>query len=81
MLNPAAEGEFRVFNQFTEQFSVMDLARVRPASRRVMWPRRQIDHVANPRVEKEEHYYNAKHTALVSLGLQPHLLTDECVAE
>ena len=26
--NPAAAGEFRVFNQFTEQFSVNDLARL-----------------------------------------------------
>lgn len=32
--------------------------------------------VPNPRVEAEEHYYNAKHTKLVELGLQPHLLSD-----
>ena len=29
-LNPAKPGEFRVFNQFTEQFSVLDLAADRP---------------------------------------------------
>lgn len=27
-------------------------------------------------MEKEEHYYNAKHTGLVELGLEPHLLGD-----
>jgi UDP-sulfoquinovose synthase len=32
--------------------------------------------VPNPRVEAEEHYYNAKHTKLVELGLEPHLLGD-----
>jgi UDP-sulfoquinovose synthase len=73
--NPAGQGEFRVFNQFTEQFSVLQLAElVRDAA-----ARRGIDvainHVPNPRVEKEEHYYNAKHTGLLELGLQPHLLT------
>lgn len=33
-------------------------------------------HVPNPRVEAEEHYYNAKHTKLIELGLKPHLLSD-----
>jgi len=27
-------------------------------------------------VEAEEHYYNAKHSKLVDLGLQPHLLSN-----
>ena len=29
-----------------------------------------------PRVESEEHYYNAKHSRLIDLGLQPHYLSD-----
>ena len=29
-----------------------------------------------PRVESEEHYYNAKHSKLIDLGLQPHYLSD-----
>ncbi len=33
----------------------------------------------NPRVEAEEHYYNAKHTKLVELGLEPHLLGDSMI--
>ena len=36
----------------------------------------QIDHLADPRVEAEEHYYNAKHSNLIELGLKPHLLSN-----
>jgi UDP-sulfoquinovose synthase len=75
-LNPAARGEFRVFNQFTEQFSVLELAEmVRVAGQRFGF-NVVIDHLPDPRVEAEEHYYNAKHTRLAELGLQPHLLSE-----
>ena len=79
MLNPAEPGEFRVFNQFTEQFSVLDLAnRVQRVAADHGF-NSSIEHIENPRVELEEHYYNANHTALSTLGLEPHLLTDETV--
>ncbi len=39
----------------------------------------QTKNVPNPRVEAEEHYYNAKHTQLVELGLEPHLLEDNLI--
>jgi UDP-sulfoquinovose synthase len=75
-LNPAARGEFRVFNQFTEQFSVLQLAElVRTAGQR-LGLHVTIDHLPDPRVEAEEHYYNAKHTKLAELGLKPHLLSE-----
>jgi UDP-sulfoquinovose synthase len=72
--NPPAEGEFRVFNQFTEQFSVEQLASMVVAAAAKLGIRAEIDHRDNPRVEMEEHYYNAKHTRLVDLGLTPHAL-------
>ncbi|HXX28683.1 MAG TPA: NAD-dependent epimerase/dehydratase family protein [Terriglobales bacterium] len=75
-LNPAAKGEFRVFNQFTEQFSVLDLARMVEAAGKKLKLKVEIDHIPDPRVEAEEHYYNAKHSKLIQLGLQPHLLSD-----
>jgi UDP-sulfoquinovose synthase len=78
-LNPAAAGEFRVFNQFTEQFSVADLAYTVQKAGEVVGLQVEIAHYENPRVEKEEHYYNAKHTALLDLGLQPRFLSDELV--
>jgi UDP-sulfoquinovose synthase len=39
----------------------------------------EIQHYENPRVEKEEHYYNAIHTKLLDLGLEPTLLGEELV--
>ena len=75
-LNPAARGECRVFNQFTEQFSVLDLARIVQTAGARLGLTIQVDHLADPRVEAQEHYYNAKHSKLIELGLEPHLLSD-----
>lgn len=80
-LNPADKGEFRVFNQFTEQFSVLELAERVAAVAKDMGLSPEIVHLENPRVEKEQHYYNAKHTKLMDLGLQPHLLSDDLIRE
>ncbi|MEH2002633.1 MAG: NAD-dependent epimerase/dehydratase family protein [Nostoc sp.] len=74
--NPAEAGEFRVFNQFTEQFSVGDLALMVKKAGNAIGLNVDINHLDNPRVEKEEHYFNAKNTKLLDLGLQPHLLSD-----
>ena len=78
-LNPAERGEFRVFNQFTEQFSVLELAELVKQAGEHLGYKVEIDHVENPRVEKEEHYYNAIHTKLLDLGLEPTLLGEELV--
>ena len=73
---PAQPGEFRVFNQFTEQFSIMDIAQQVKAAGNTLGLNVEIDHIDNPRVEAEEHYFNAKNTKLIDLGLEPHLLSD-----
>jgi UDP-sulfoquinovose synthase len=78
--NPAEPGEFRVFNQFTEQFSVRDLAECVQRVGDDMGMNVVVDKMDDPRIEAEEHYYNATHTRLLELGLKPHLLTDEVVA-
>ncbi len=76
--NPAERGEFRVFNQFTESFSVRDMALM---VKRVCPQRVDIaEGLSNPRVEREEHYFQAANTKLLDLGLEPHLLTDEVIA-
>jgi UDP-sulfoquinovose synthase len=74
--NPAKKGECRVYNQFTERFSVLDLAHMVEAAGKKLGLSVEIDHLPDPRVEAEEHYYNAKHSKLVDLGLEPHLLSD-----
>ena len=77
--NPPAEGEYRVFNQFTEVFNVADLAeKVRHAGGE-LGIEVQVDHVTNPRLELEEHYYNPTHTKLLELGLQPTLLSETLI--
>jgi UDP-sulfoquinovose synthase len=74
--NPADAGEFRVFNQMTESYSVAQLAdKVAECFPGPV----QLEHLENPRVEQTEHYYNVKHTGLVGLGLQPHLLSDTLI--
>ncbi len=75
-LNPANRGECRVFNQFTEQFSVLELAEMVQAAAWKLGMRVSVEHLPAPRVESEEHYYNAKHSKLIDLGLQPHYLSD-----
>ncbi len=75
--HPADRGEFRVFNQITESFSVSQMAQMVADEHGSA----EITNVPDPRVEKEEHYYNAVHTKLLDLGLQPHLLTPLVIRE
>ena len=72
--NPAERSECRVFNQFTEQFSVNELAELISKARAQQGLKTAVSHIPNPRVEVESHYYNAKHQHLLDLGLKPHLL-------
>jgi UDP-sulfoquinovose synthase len=77
--NPAQAGDMRVFNQFTEQFSILELAETVQKAGAELGYSVEIEHCENPRVEKEEHYYNAVNTKLLDLGLEPHYLGDELV--
>ena len=79
--NPAPAGELRIFNQFTETFTVNELAeRVVRVGKALGLPV-EIKSVENPRKEAEDHYYNPAHTGLLNLGLEPNYLTDEGLAK
>jgi UDP-sulfoquinovose synthase len=79
--NPPENGQLRIFNQFTETFTVKQLAeKVKSVGDR-MGLAVSIQHLENPRIEKEEHYYNPAHTGLLELGLQPHYLNSEMLQE
>ena len=78
--NPVGKGELRILNQFTEQFSVNDLAAKVKAVGDSMGLGVEIQSIENPRKELEDHYYNAKHSGLLELGLEPHFMTDEVLA-
>jgi len=79
IVHPADVGEFRVFNQFTEEFSVMGLAQLVRKVAKDQGIHSEIIHLINPRVEKEHHYYHAVHTKLQDLGLEPHLLSEDVI--
>jgi UDP-sulfoquinovose synthase len=76
LLNPAGPGEYRVFNQFTESFSVGEVAELVVQA---TGGKARIEHLPDPRVEAERHYYRAAHTKLLDLGLVPHLLSEELI--
>jgi UDP-sulfoquinovose synthase len=77
--NPAQPGEYRVFNQFTETFNILQLAELVVEQARKLRITAGISHLENPRTELEEHHYNPAHSKLLSLGLEPHFLSDELV--
>ena len=77
--NLTAGGEYRVFNQFTEQFSVLELAEQVARAGKEVGLEVSIEHVDNPRVEAEQHYYRAMNTHLLDLGLQPHFLSETLI--
>jgi UDP-sulfoquinovose synthase len=75
--NPAAAGEFRVFNQMTESMSIEQIAKTVTEC----YPgQTEIEYLDNPRVEQDSHYYNVVHTGLVGLGLDPHRLGDTLIS-
>ena len=76
ILSPAQAGEYRVFNQITEQFSLLELADMVVRQSEQYGLQAQIKHFSSPRVEAEQHYYHATHTRLLELGLEPYLLND-----
>lgn len=76
IVNPAKAGEYRVFNQFTETFTITQLAELVVQQAGTLGISASIEHLENPRVELEEHYYNPAHSKLLRLGLEPHLLSD-----
>ena len=79
--HPAEQGELRIFNQFTETFSVNELAYKVQAVGKTLGLNVDINNIENPRKELEEHYYNPQHTGLLELGLEPNYLTDEVLVK
>jgi UDP-sulfoquinovose synthase len=79
--NPVPAGQLRILNQFTEQFTVNQLAERVRAAGRVLGLDVRVQPIPNPRKEMEEHYYNARHSGLLELGLQPHPMTEQVLVE
>jgi len=79
MLNPPESGEYRVFNQFTQVFSLKDLAELVVS----VYPKGgDVQFLNNPRGdEREDGFYNPKNDKFKNLGLEPHLLSDVLLEE
>ena len=78
---PAKQGELRIFNQMMETFSANDLAEKTARVGQSLGYDVKIEHLENPRKEMEEHYYNPTYQGLIEIGVEPHYLTDEVMAE
>lgn len=81
MNNPVEQGDLRILNQFTEQFSVNELAEKVTRVGNANGLNVEMKNIENPRKEREEHYYNPAHSGLTELGLKPHHLTDDVVVD
>jgi len=79
--NPVDKGDMRILNQFTEQFSVNELAERVQRAGNGLGLNVEVKSIENPRKEAEEHYYNAKHSGLTELGLKPNFMTDDVLTE
>jgi len=79
--NPAKSGNLEIYNQFTEQFSVNELAlKVKQALKKIDI-NVKIKKIKNPRIESEKHYYKAQNKKMKKLGLKPALLTDDVIID
>lgn len=79
--SPPAPGELRILNQFTEQFSVNQLAEKVVGAGAALGLKVEVSRIDNPRKELEDHYYKAQHHGLPELGLQPHLLDQDVLVD
>jgi UDP-sulfoquinovose synthase len=74
---PASKGELRIFNQIMETFTANQLASMVQRVGKSRGHDVQINHIENPRKEKEQHYYNPTFQGLIEQGVEPHYLTDD----
>lgn len=64
-----------------ETFSVNELAAMTQEAGKAFGIDVKINHLENPRIEAEEHYYNPTYQSLLNLGVKPHLLSAEVMEQ
>jgi len=69
--NPPKAGEYRVFNQFDEAYSIVELAHMVQEVGGELGLGVEIYQYDNPRNEAAEHYFNPDRQHLVDIGYQP----------
>ncbi len=79
--HPAGPGEYRVFNQFDQAYSVNELAEVTRKVAEEFGLHPTITHPPDPRVEAEQHFYQPVHEHLFALGYRRTRELEEVVRE
>ena len=69
--NPPEKGEYRVFNQLDDTYSIQELASIVQEVANGMGITVDVKNIENPRMEMEKHYYKVDHEALRNLGFKP----------
>jgi len=69
--SPPRPGEYRVFNQFEQVYSLSEVAQRVQRVARSLGMRVPIAHLRNPRTELDGHYYNPDRQKLLDLNYQP----------
>jgi len=69
--NPPKNGEYRVFNQFADVFSIVELAEIVCAAGKECGLQVVEESIKNPREEAIQHYYNPECKKLKKLGYIP----------
>ena len=77
--NPARLGEFKVRNQFTEVFSIKELAYLVKKASKKIGLNTKIEFIKNPRHELAKHYYKPKNDSFLKIGLKPIYLNDDFI--
>ncbi len=68
--NPPKEGEYRTVNQLDMIYDTLTLAHMVAEVAEEYGIKVTMRQIENPRVEKEEHYYEVEHTILPSIGFR-----------
>jgi len=69
--NPPENGQYRTFNQFEKIYSVNSLADLIKEAALNHGIKVEFNHLINPRIEAEVHYYNPTCEHLYNLGFKP----------
>ncbi|EMS77660.1 NAD-dependent epimerase/dehydratase family protein [Desulfotignum phosphitoxidans] len=79
--SPAKNGELRIFNQIMETFTVLELADLACKVGDSLGLNVKLQNIDNPRKESENHYYNPSYHGLIDIGVVPHFLTEDVMAD
>jgi UDP-sulfoquinovose synthase len=79
--NPPKNEKFEVYNQFTEVFSILEIASNIFNAAKDLNLNPKIKFIKNPRIEDDEHYYNPINKKFINLGLKKIKFDDKLIKD